>query len=46
MAVRSAVDIGSRGVDRRVNHVCRGVEQAIWSAVNDFAGVIDKLVLC
>lgn len=42
MAVRSAVDVWTGGVDRGVDHVCGGVEESALAAVNDLAGVVDE----
>lgn len=40
MAVRGAVDVRARRVDRGVNHVGGGVEEAAFAAVNDLARVV------
>jgi hypothetical protein len=40
--MRSAHYIWSGFVDRRVDHVGGGVEQAVLAAADDFAGVVDE----
>jgi hypothetical protein len=42
VAVRSAYDIRPGFVDRRVDHVGSGVEQAVLATADDFAGVVDE----
>jgi hypothetical protein len=42
MAMRSAHDIRPGFVDRGVDHVGGGVEQAVLAAADDFAGVVDE----
>jgi hypothetical protein len=42
VAMRSAHDVRPGFVDRRVDHVGGGVEQAVLAAADDFAGVVDE----
>lgn len=42
VAVRRAHDVRPRFVDRRVDHVRGGVEQAVLAAADDFSGVVDE----
>lgn len=37
-----AHNVGSRFVNRMVDHICRSVEESDFSTVNDLAGVIDQ----
>lgn len=42
MAVRGTVDVWTSGVDRAVNHVRCGVEQAALASINDLASMVDQ----
>lgn len=42
MAVRSAVDVWTGGVDRGMDHIGRGVEESAFAAIDDLAGVVDE----
>lgn len=42
MTMRRGIDIWSRLVNRRMDHVSRGVQQATWAAVDDIAFFVDE----
>ena len=41
MAVGGTDDVWTSGVDGGMDHICRGVEEAVLATVYDFAGVVD-----
>ena len=42
MTVRSAVDVWACNVDSVMNHICRGIEQAHLTTINDLPLRVDQ----